>query len=82
MLGEYRFWACTRSTARQRNIYHEGFRPRATEQQIPHVARIALPLFTQVVLYFTLIGGATFATLAIFSSSLPTQLLPMFTSSS
>ncbi|ACD16786.1 sodium:solute symporter family protein [Paraburkholderia phytofirmans] len=69
------------STTIARNIYREGFAPRATEQQVARVARIALPLFTLVVVYFTLVGGATFVTLAIFSSSLLTQLLPMLASS-
>jgi solute:Na+ symporter, SSS family len=69
------------STTIARNIYREGFAPRATEQQVARAARIALPLFTLVVVYFTLIGGATFVTLAIFSSSLLTQLLPMLASS-
>ncbi|OAJ56233.1 sodium:solute symporter [Paraburkholderia ginsengiterrae] len=69
------------STTIARNVYREGFAPHATEQQVARVARIALPLFTLVVVYFTLLGGATFVTLAIFSSSLLTQLLPMLASS-
>ncbi|WP_179401947.1 sodium:solute symporter family protein [Burkholderia guangdongensis] len=69
------------STTIARNIYREGFAPNATEQQVARVARIALPIFTLVVVFFVLRGGATFVTLAIFSSSLLTQLVPMLASS-
>ena len=69
------------STTIARNIYREGFAPQASDQQVARVARIALPLFTLVVVYFVLRGGATFVALAIFSSSLLTQLLPMLASS-
>jgi len=69
------------STTIARNVYREGFARHATEKQVARVARIALPLFTLVVVYFTLIGGATFVTLAIFASSLLTQLVPMLAAS-
>ncbi|MFX1765802.1 sodium:solute symporter [Paraburkholderia sp. A1RI-2L] len=69
------------STTIARNIYREGFAPNASEREVARVARIALPLFTLVVVYFVLRGGATFVSLAIFSSSLLTQLVPMLASS-
>ena len=69
------------STTIARNIYREGFAPNATDREVTRVARIALPIFTLVVVYFVLRGGATFVTLAIFSSSLLTQLVPMLASS-
>ncbi|ERJ38863.1 hypothetical protein L810_6657 [Burkholderia sp. AU4i] len=69
------------STTIARNIYREGFAPNATDREVTRVARIALPVFTLVVVYFVLRGGATFVTLAIFSSSLLTQLVPMLASS-
>ena len=54
------------STTIARNIYREGFAPNATDREVTRVARIALPIFTLVVVYFVLRGGATFVTLAIF----------------
>jgi SSS family solute:Na+ symporter len=69
------------STTIARNIYREGFAPQATDREVARVARIALPLFTLVVVFFVLRGGATFVALAIFSSSLLTQLVPMLASS-
>jgi solute:Na+ symporter, SSS family len=69
------------STTIAKNIYREGFAPAANDRQVARAARIALPLFTLVVVYFVLRGGATFVTLAIFSSSLLTQLVPMLASS-
>jgi SSS family solute:Na+ symporter len=68
------------STMIARNIYREGFAPQASDRQVGRVARIALPLFTLVV-YFVLRGGSNFVALAIFSSSLLTQLVPMLASS-
>jgi SSS family solute:Na+ symporter len=69
------------STMIARNIYREGFAPQASDRQVGRIARIALPLFTLVVVYFVLRGGSNFVALAIFSSSLLTQLVPMLASS-
>jgi SSS family solute:Na+ symporter len=69
------------STTIARNIYREGFAPNASDREVARVSRIALPLFTLVVVYFVLRGGTTFVALAIFSSSLLTQLVPMLASS-
>ncbi|CAD6526706.1 putative symporter YodF [Paraburkholderia hiiakae] len=69
------------STTIARNIYREGFAPHASDKEVARVARIALPVFTLVVVYFVLRGGATFVSLAIFASSLLTQLVPMLASS-
>lgn len=65
------------STMIAKNIYREGFAPRATDQQVARVARFTLPVFALVAVYFVLRGGATFVALAIFASSLLTQLFPM-----
>ncbi|RZF29031.1 sodium:solute symporter family protein [Paraburkholderia sp. UYCP14C] len=69
------------STTIARNIYREGFAPQASDRAVARVARISLPLFTLVVVFFVLRGGTTFVALAIFSSSLLTQLVPMLASS-
>jgi SSS family solute:Na+ symporter len=69
------------STTIARNIYREGFAPQASDRDVARVARISLPLFTLVVVFFVLRGGTTFVALAIFSSSLLTQLVPMLASS-
>jgi len=59
-----------------KNIYKEGFAPQATDRQIAGAARIALPVFALVAVYFVLRGGTTIVSVAIFASSLLTQLLP------
>ena len=64
------------STVIGRNIYKEGFARHATERQVATVARCALPVFALVAVYFVLRGGATIVSIAIFASSLLTQLLP------
>jgi len=66
----------TASTVIGKNIYKEGFVTRATDRQVATVARIALPLFALVAVYFVLRGGTTIVSIAIFASSLLTQLLP------
>lgn len=66
----------TASTVIGKNVYKEGFAPHATDRQVAKVARIALPLFALVAVYFVLRGGATIVSIAIFASSLLTQLLP------
>jgi SSS family solute:Na+ symporter len=66
----------TASTVIGKNIYKEGFSPRATDQQVSRVARAVLPLFALVAVYFVLRGGTTIVSIAIFASSLLTQLLP------
>src|SRR5437899_2716832 len=64
------------STLLAKNVYQQGFAPHATERQVALVARVVLPLFALLAVYFVLRGGATFVTLALFASSLLTQLFP------
>jgi SSS family solute:Na+ symporter len=59
-----------------KNIYKEGFAPQANDRQVARVARIALPLFALIAVFFVLRGGTTIVAIAIFASSLLTQLLP------
>jgi len=66
----------TASTVIGKNVYKEGFAPRASERQVSTVARIVLPVFALVAVYFVLRGGSTIVSVAIFASSLLTQLLP------
>ena len=66
----------TASTIIGKNVYKEGFAPQATDLQVARAARIALPLFALVGVYFVLRGGTTIVSIAIFASSLLTQLLP------
>ncbi|MBS0453849.1 MAG: sodium:solute symporter family protein [Proteobacteria bacterium] len=66
----------TASTVIGRNVYKEGFAPQASDRQVARVARVALPLFALVAVYFVMRGGSTIVSIAIFASSLLTQLLP------
>lgn len=66
----------TASTVIGKNVYKEGFAPHATDKQVATVARIALPIFALVAVFFVLRGGSTIVQIAIFASSLLTQLLP------
>ncbi|MBO9647884.1 MAG: sodium:solute symporter family protein [Variovorax sp.] len=66
----------TASTVIGKNIYKEGFAPQANDRQVALVARIALPLFALIAVFFVLRGGTTIVAIAIFASSLLTQLLP------
>jgi cytosine deaminase len=66
----------TASTVIGKNVYKEGFARNATDRQVSMVARGVLPIFALVAVYFVLRGGATIVSIAIFASSLLTQLLP------
>lgn len=66
------------STLIAKNVYQQGFAPHATERQITLIAKSVLPLFGLLAVYFVLRGGATFVALALFASSLLTQLFPSF----
>lgn len=66
------------STLIAKNVYQQGFAPHATERQITLIAKCVLPLFGLLAVYFVLRGGATFVALALFASSLLTQLFPAF----
>ncbi len=66
------------STLIAKNVYQQGFAPHATERQITLIAKSVLPLFALLAVYFVLRGGATFVALALFASSLLTQLFPSF----
>ena len=66
----------TASTVIGKNVYKEGFARNATDRQVSMVARGVLPLFALVAVYFVLRGGTTIVSIAIFASSLLTQLLP------
>ncbi|WP_447741070.1 sodium:solute symporter family protein [Variovorax boronicumulans] len=66
----------TASTVIGKNVYKEGFAPHATDKQVSRVARGVLPVFALVAVYFVLRGGTTIVAVAIFASSLLTQLLP------
>jgi SSS family solute:Na+ symporter len=66
----------TASTVIGKNIYKEGFAPTANDHQVARVSRVVLPLFALVAVYFVLRGGSSIVQVAIFASSLLTQLLP------
>jgi SSS family solute:Na+ symporter len=66
----------TASTVIGKNVYKEGFAHNATDRQVSRVARGVLPVFALVAVYFVLRGGTTIVAVAIFASSLLTQLLP------
>jgi SSS family solute:Na+ symporter len=66
----------TASTVIGKNVYKEGFVHNATDKQVSRVARGVLPVFALVAVYFVLRGGSTIVAVAIFASSLLTQLLP------
>jgi SSS family solute:Na+ symporter len=66
----------TAATVIGKNVYKEGFARHATDRQVSMVARAVLPLFALVAVYFVLRGGTTIVAVAIFASSLLTQLLP------
>ncbi|GAB3625308.1 sodium:solute symporter [Pandoraea terrae] len=69
------------STLIAKNVYRDGFAPHASERRVAQVAKGVLPVFGLVAVYFVLRGGATFVSLAIFASSLLTQLFPSFIAS-
>jgi SSS family solute:Na+ symporter len=66
----------TASTVIGKNVYKEGLSPRANDRQVSTVARLVLPLFALAAVYFVLNGASTIVQVAIFASSLLTQLLP------
>ena len=69
------------STLIAKNIYRDGFAPHASDAFVGKLAKRVLPVFGLVAVGFVLRGGATFVALALFASSLLTQLFPSFVSS-
>lgn len=69
------------STLIAKNFYRDGFAPHASEAFVGKLAKRVLPFFGLVAVFFVLRGGATFVALALFASSLLTQLFPSFVAS-
>ncbi|OXC71776.1 sodium:solute symporter family protein [Caballeronia sordidicola] len=61
-----------------KNVYQQGFSPRATEQRVALVAKIALPLFALLAVFQVLRGGGTLVELSIFASGMLSQMVPAF----